>query len=81
MKTKLLLLIGIIAVFSSCSSAYRIGQTPDDVYYSPAPEQDEYVTSDNQQDKDSYAYNNSNNIEDLAIRRGINDPYIAVVFH
>lgn len=75
MKIKHLLLVGAIAVFSSCSSAYRIGQTPDDVYYSPAPVQEEYVTSDNQQDKDSYAYNNSsNNIEDLAIRRGINDP-------
>lgn len=74
MKTKHLLLLGAIAAFSSCTSAYRIGQTPDDVYYSPAPPQDEYVTSDNQQDKDSYAYNNSSNIEDLAIRRGINDP-------
>jgi hypothetical protein len=74
MKTKLILLFGIIAVFSSCSSAYRIGQTPDDVYYSPAPPQDEYVTSNNQQDNDSYASNNSNNMEDLAIRRGINDP-------
>ena len=63
-----------MVVFSSCSSAYKIGQTPDDVYYSPAPAQEEYVTSDNQQDKDSYAYNNSGNIEDLAIRRGINDP-------
>ncbi len=72
MKTKYLLLIGVIAVFGSCSSAYRIGQTPDDVYYSPAPEQDAYVTSENQQDKDSYVYNN--NIEDLSIRRGINDP-------
>ena len=75
MKIKHLLLVGAIAAFSSCSSAYRVGQTPDDVYYSPAPPQEEYVTSENQQDKDSYAYNNnSNNIEDLAIRRGITDP-------
>ena len=75
MKPILIHLFGIVVVFSSCSSAYKIGQTPDDVYYSPAPAQEEYVTSDNQQDKDSYAYNNSsNNIEDLAIRRGINDP-------
>lgn len=75
MKTKYLLILGAIAAVSSCTSAYRIGQTPDDVYYSPAPPQDEYVTTDNQQDKDSYAYNNnSGNIEDLAIRRGINDP-------
>ena len=74
MKTKYLLILGAIAAFSSCTSAYRIGQTPDDVYYSPAPPQDEYVNTNNQQEKDSYAYNNSGNIEDLAIRRGINDP-------
>lgn len=75
MKTKHLLLLILIAVFSSCSSAYRIGQTPDDVYYSPAPPPPvAYVTTENQQDKDSYAYNNATNSEDLAIRRGINDP-------
>lgn len=76
MKIKHLLLPGLIAILAGCSSAYRIGQTPDDVYYSPAPPaQEEYVAKDNQQDRDSYAYNNSgNNIEDLAIRRGINNP-------
>ncbi len=76
MKTKHLLLPGVIAIFASCSSAYRVGQTPDDVYYSPAPPaREEYVTTDNQQDRDSYSYNNNtDNIEDLAIRRGINDP-------
>ena len=75
MKTKHLLLLVLIAAFSSCSSAYRIGQTPDDVYYSPAPPPPvEYVRTDNQQDKDTYAYNNTYNSEDLAIRRGISDP-------
>src|SRR5665647_3941979 len=74
MKIKYLPLLGIIAVFAGCSSAYRIGQTPDDVYYSPAPPHDEYVTSNNQQDKDSYVYNNTYNSEDLSIRRGISDP-------
>ena len=77
MKTKLLLLSGIVAALGSCTSAYRIGQTPDDVYYSPAPPVKEaYVTSNNQQDRDSYGYNNatSDNIEDLAIRRGISNP-------
>jgi len=73
MKTKYLLFLGAVAAFGSCTSAYRIGQTPDDVYYSPAPPQNEYVTSYDQQDKSSYSYNN-NNVEDLAIRRGINDP-------
>ena len=75
MKTKHLLLLACIPAFSSCSSAYRIGQTPDDVYYSPAPPPPvEYVTTGNQQDRDSYAYNNATNSEDMAIRRGINDP-------
>jgi hypothetical protein len=75
MKTKHLLLLVLIAAFSSCSSAFRTGQTPDDVYYSPAPPPPvEYVRTDNQQDKDTYAYNNTYNSEDLAIRRGISDP-------
>jgi hypothetical protein len=74
MKTKHLFLLGIIAAFSSCSSVYRIGQTPDDVYFSPAPPQNNYVTSNNQQNKDTYAYNNTYNSEDLAIRRGIGNP-------
>ncbi|MDQ6844827.1 MAG: hypothetical protein M3Z92_10810 [Bacteroidota bacterium] len=74
MKIKHLLLLGLIAAFSSCSTSYRTGQTPDDVYYSPAPAQAVYVTTNNQEDKDRYAYNNTYNSEDLAIRRGISDP-------
>ncbi|HVZ98050.1 MAG TPA: hypothetical protein VG847_14310 [Chitinophagaceae bacterium] len=66
-------LFAIIIFLSSCSAAYKMGQTPDDVYYSPAPpQQDGYVTSYTEDDQNSYAYNN--NIEDLAIRRGISDP-------
>lgn len=72
MKTTHLLFIGMIAAFSSCSTAYRSGQTPDDVYYSPAPAAVEtYVTSDNQQDRNAYGYNDD---EDQDIRRGIQDP-------
>ncbi len=77
MKTKHLLLVGLIVAFSSCTTAYRTGQTPDDVYYSPAPPQEEYVATTTQEDRDSYAYNNNNdnyyNNEDLQIRRGIRD--------
>lgn len=74
MKLKHLLLLGLIVIFSSCSTAYRTGQTPDDVYYSPAPAQDTYVRTDNQNEKDSYANNNSTyNSEDREIRRGIKD--------
>lgn len=73
MKTKHILFLGLVVAFSSCSTAYRSGQTPDDVYYSPAPPQDTYVRTDNQDERESYAYNNTTNSEDLAIRRGIRD--------
>lgn len=71
MKIKHLLLLGLVAAFSSCSTAYRTGQTPDDVYYSPAPQQNTYVSTVTEQDKNSYGYRNQ---EDEDIRRGINDP-------
>lgn len=35
MQTKILLLALSAAALSSCSTAYKSGQTPDDVYYSP----------------------------------------------
>ena len=74
MKTRYLLIAGLVIGFSSCSTAYRIGQTPDDVYYSPAPAQEEYVTTNNQQEKDSYGYNNQSDGENFSIRRGITNP-------
>ncbi len=36
MQSKTLLLALSVAAISSCSTAYKSGQTPDDVYYSPA---------------------------------------------
>lgn len=38
MKSKILLGVITLVIFSSCSSVYKSGQTPDDVYYSPAKE-------------------------------------------
>ena len=71
MKTKHLFLLGLIAAFSSCSTAYHTGQTPDDVYFSPAPPaQETYVTSKNQQDRNSYYQDD----EEQEIRRGIQNP-------
>lgn len=35
MQSKILLIALSVAAFSSCSTAYKSGQTPDDVYYSP----------------------------------------------
>lgn len=44
MKPSILLLAVLSAVaFSSCTTAYKTGQTPDDVYFSPATPEDEYV--------------------------------------
>jgi hypothetical protein len=35
MTSKILLPLAVVLVLSSCSTAYKAGQTPDDVYYSP----------------------------------------------
>ena len=44
MKPSTLLLAFSIAIaFGSCTTAYKTGQTPDDVYFSPAQPKDEYV--------------------------------------
>lgn len=51
--TIMALIIAGSAALSSCSTAYKMGQTPDDVYYSPAKPQSAYASSDNR-DEDSY---------------------------
>ena len=71
MQTKYLLLLVFVFVLGSCSTAYRTGQTPDDVYYSPEPTNDEYVVQNNQDDRNTYAYRNS---EENEIRQGIRNP-------
>lgn len=55
MKRQILLLAITAAALSSCTTAYRTGQTPDDVYFSPARPQDEYVRVED--DEDEYRYN------------------------
>ncbi len=60
MRSSILLLVLSAAVLGGCTSAYKTGQTPDDVYYSPQrPQQDEYVNFD--QKDDSRYYNNYDN--------------------
>ncbi|MDQ6890923.1 MAG: hypothetical protein M3Z56_11675, partial [Bacteroidota bacterium] len=72
MKTKHLFLLGLVAAFSSCSTAYRTGQTTDDVYYSPAPPtQENYVASTNQRDENIYSNQDD---QEQDIRRGIQNP-------
>lgn len=43
-----------VVLLSSCTTAYKARQTPDDVYFSPARPHDEYVRTENKQDKYSY---------------------------
>lgn len=43
MKTTNLFALAAVVLLSSCTAAYRTGQTPDDVYYSPTRPEDEYV--------------------------------------
>ena len=51
MQSKTLLLALSVAALSSCSTAYKTGQTPDDVYYSPARIVEEKQNDDKDQDK------------------------------
>ena len=53
MKLYLPLLASVI-VLASCSTAYQTGQTPDDVYYSPARQRDEYVRVEKKDDRQYY---------------------------
>lgn len=50
MNTRLLLLAATLAGLTSCSTAYRTGQTPDDVYYSPERQVDQYVVTNGNRD-------------------------------
>ena len=79
MNIKLILIAFVIAGLSSCTTAYKIGQTPDDVYYSPTPEQNVYVSTNNDENKyygDRNNYDNRNSYDsydDREIRRRINN--------
>ena len=52
-------ILSLLLIFSSCTTAYKSGQTPDDVYYSPARPYEEYLKvekSDERKYRDDYAY-------------------------
>jgi uncharacterized membrane protein YgcG len=50
MNRQILLLAITAAALSSCTTAYKTGQTPDDVYFSPVRPQDEYVRVKEEED-------------------------------
>lgn len=68
MKKDFLLFIIIAVIITSCSTAYKTGQTPDDVYYSPARIQTYEVRNDRDIRDDNTVYTNS---DDREIRRRI----------
>lgn len=44
-------LIVFVLVFASCTTSYKTGQTPDDVYFSPERQRDEYVRVEKKDDR------------------------------
>ncbi len=73
MKTTLLLLAVAAAAFSSCSTMYKTGQTPDDVYYSPARPYAEGVVEEKQQVQNTRPQRYDYSMENRQIRMGIMD--------
>jgi len=69
MQSKTLLFILSVAAFSSCSTAYKTGQTPDDVYFSPA----RVVEVKERNNDDRNQVNNYRRGEDYEITMGIRD--------
>jgi hypothetical protein len=74
MKSKSTFSIILLAIlFASCTTAYKSGQTPDDVYYSPARPQDEYVRTEKQDDS-RYRYDDEESYrDDRYLRMKIHD--------
>ncbi len=68
MQPKTLLVVLSVAAFCSCSTAYKAGQTPDDVYYSPAKVVEEKNDNDNDRNRNRYEQRN-----DYEITMGIRD--------
>ena len=67
MQSKILLFALSVAAFSSCSTAYKTGQTPDDVYYSPV----KVVEERKETKREEQRYEKPNN--DYEITMGIRD--------
>lgn len=45
-------LLVLVVLLAGCTTVYRTGQTPDDVYYSPARPEDEYLVMQRQEHDD-----------------------------
>lgn len=71
MKDKLLLTLLVSSILVSCSSVYRSGQTPDDVYYSPTREVVR-TEKDEQKDKEE---DKTASTEDQYLKMKVRDRY------
>ena len=60
MQLRILLLLSTAIAFASCNTAYKSGQTPDDVYYSPA----RLIVSEANHDKDDEKKDEKENRQD-----------------
>lgn len=72
MQRQILLLAITAAALSSCTTAYKSGQTPDDVYFSPLRPQDEYVRTEEKQDH-RYQYDEQY-YDDRYLRMKVHNP-------
>jgi hypothetical protein len=80
MNLRIILLGLTVAAFSSCSTAYRTGQTPDDVYFSPVRETAAYAKVEDEDEpnyrtQDTYRSNDYVNAEDRWLRMRVRNPY------
>ena len=73
MRLYILFLALAALTLGSCTTAYKTGQTPDDVYYSPVRPQDEYVVT--QQQDDRYYGGNEDYYTDRYLRMRLTNPY------
>lgn len=57
-------LFSLVIVFGSCTTAYKSGQTPDDVYFSPTKQKDEYVRIEKDEDRQYYGTKRNDTYDD-----------------
>lgn len=73
MNTRYLLSLLLITGITSCSTSYRITQTPDDVYYSPVPNGGVYVNTRTENDRviydNSVGYDRPSTYPEVYVRR------------
>ena len=81
MRSAILLLVLSAAILGSCTSAYKTGQTPDDVYFSPERPQDKYVAAredDNRYQGNDYYYDDQYlrmKVHNRTMWSDLDDPY------